>query len=117
MKKNNVFLKGIKINAILGFNKIERNNKQSILISCLINTKDINIKEDIGRTINYKSLLKEIKSFISKSSYYLIETLGCDLTDHLMKKFDIKYILIKIEKNKVLKDIKKVGVIIERYTA
>ena len=116
MKKNNVFLKGIKVNAILGFNKIERNNKQSILINCVINIKDINVKENIEKTINYKSLLKEIKSFISKSSYYLIETLGCDLTNHLMDKFNIKYILIKIEKSKVLKDIKKVGVIIERHT-
>jgi len=34
---NKIFLKGIKIKTIIGIKKVERNNKQVILINCIIN--------------------------------------------------------------------------------
>ena len=115
MMINKIFLKGIKVKTIIGIKKIERNNKQTILINCIINSiYSKSMKDEIDNTINYKHILKEIRQFAKKSRYYLIETLSCELTNYLLNHFKIKNISIKIEKIEVLKDIKKVGVIIER---
>ena len=116
MKKNLIFLRGIKIKTIIGINRLERKNKQNISINCLIEYNSfVDIKENISYTVNYKFILKEIKTFVKKSNFYLLETLCNELSNFLIKRFKIKYILLKIDKINVLKDIKKVGVIIERF--
>ena len=116
MKIHRIFLKGVKVKSIIGINTNERNNKQCIIINCIVDVPNeyVKIHEKINCTINYKTLLKLVKIFVSKSSYYLLETLCCELSYFLIKCLRVRYILLKIEKIEVLKDIKKVGVIVER---
>lgn len=112
---NTIHLKGIKLKTLLGIRKKERRNKQYICISCVIQYKLFGeLKENIKNTVNYKNILKLIKTFIKNSSFFLIETLAFELSQFLIKHLRLKYILLKIEKLEVLKNIEKVGVIIER---
>ena len=115
IKYDKIFLKGIKINTLVGIRKKERNNKQKICVNCIIKMYPLKkLKDGIRNTIDYTILQKDIKVFIQNSTYYLLETLSIKLSEFLLKKYKLIYILIKIEKLEVLKDIKKIGVIVER---
>ena len=115
MSINIIHLKGIKLKALLGIRKKERRNKQYIYISCIIQYNLFGeLKENIKNTINYKNVLKLVKTFIKNNSFFLIETLAFELSQFLIKHLKLKYILLKIEKLEVLKNIEKIGVIIER---
>ena len=116
MNKNIIFLKGVKLKTLLGVKKSERKNKQYICVSCIIKLSSFQeIKENINRTLNYKLFLKNVKMFINISSFYLLETLTFELAQFLLNKFKLEYVLVKVEKLEVLKDIKKIGVVVERY--
>ena len=109
-----IILKGIRSNCIIGINSDERERKQEIIINLLIFHDFSNIDDEIDNTINYSSVYKFTKKFVENSKFYLIETLGNQLADKLIKEFKLNQIEIEIIKPSVFDDGETVSVKLKR---
>ena len=109
-----IILKGIRSNCIIGINSDERERKQEIIINLLIFHDFSKLDDDIKNTINYSSVYKFIKKFVENSKFYLIETLGSKLADKLIKEFKLNQIEIEIIKPSVFDNGETVSVKLKR---
>ena len=109
-----IILKGIRSNCIIGINSEERERKQEIIINLTIFYDFSNIDDEIDNTINYSSVYKLTKKFVENSKFYLIETLGNKLADKLIKEFKLNQIEIEIIKPSVFDNGETVSVKLKR---
>ena len=109
-----IILKGIKSNCIIGINLDERERKQEIIINLLIFHNFSKLDDDIKKTINYSSVYKFTKKFVENSKFYLIETLGNKLADKLINEFKLNQIEIEIIKPSVFDNGETVSVKLKR---
>lgn len=109
-----IILKGIKSECIIGIHDYERKNKQKVIVDITIFHDFMNLNDDIEKTINYSEIYKFIKKFISRSNYNLIETLGDDLAKKIIEKFNIKKIRIELFKPSVYEKDETVSIKLER---
>ena len=109
-----IILKGIRSNCIIGINSDERERKQEIIINLLIFHDFSKLDDEIENTINYSSVYKFTKKFVENSEFYLIETLGNNLANKLIKEFKLNQIEIEIIKPSIFDDGETVSVKLTR---
>ena len=109
-----IILKGIISECIIGINDYERKNKQKVIVNITIFHEFLNLNDSIKKTINYSDIYKFTKKFISGTNYNLIETLGDNLAKKLIKKFNIKKIRIELFKPSVYEEDEAVSIKLER---
>ena len=80
-----IILKGIISECIIGINDYERKNKQKVIVNITVFHEFLNLNDDIKKTINYSDIYKFTKKFISGTNYNLIETLGDNLAKKIRK--------------------------------
>jgi dihydroneopterin aldolase len=111
-----VFIKGLKIDTIIGIYDWEREIRQEI-------TLDIKMSFDIAKaaksddiidTLDYKAVSKRIKDFVQNAKYELVETLAEEITKIILTEFNVKKVKLKLDKGKAVTDADGVGVIITR---
>ena len=111
-----IFLTGLRVEATIGIFEWERQIRQTLRI-------DVEVATDVAKAAaadriedatNYKSIAKHIQHFVSTSEYRLIETLSHDLATELMKKFDIKWLHLHLNKAGAIRGAEGVGISIER---
>jgi dihydroneopterin aldolase len=71
------------------------------------------LKDEIGRTVNYAAVCAETKNFVQARSDRLIETLADALANHLLEVFEIRRITIELRKF-VLPEVEFVSVTVTR---
>ena len=109
-----IILKGIISECIIGINDYERKNKQKVIVDITVFHEFLNLNDDIKKTINYSDIYKFTKKFISGTNYNLIETLGDNLAKKLIKKFNIKKVRIELFKPSVYEEDEAVSIKLER---
>lgn len=111
-----IFLEQLEVKCRIGIFDWERKIKQRIVL-------DLEFPADIRRaarrdriedTVNYKSITKETITFVSSSEYFLIETLAERLARHLLKRFRLTQIKIRLSKPGAIRGAKNVGIEIVR---
>ena len=106
----------LKLRTIIGINDWEREAQQDIIINIKIEFDETTSSEtdDINDTIDYSKIEYLIKEIGELHHYKLLESLGEEITNKIKKEFDVKKILIKINKKNILPNTDFVGVILER---
>ena len=112
--KDQIILKGLKSECIIGINYHERKIKQIIIINMTIFHDFSNLGDDIKKTINYSEIYKFTKKFISGTNYYLIETLGNNLAKKIIEEFGVSKINLELFKPSVYENNETVSVRLER---
>ena len=111
-----IFIENLVISCRIGIFDWERKIKQKISL-------DLEFPADIRRaarrdriedTCDYKKIAKETISFVSGSSFFLIETLAERLARDLLQKFSLKEIKIRLSKPGAIRGAKNVGIEILR---
>ena len=76
-----IFVRDLLIRGILGVNPDERTNRQDILVNFTmwVDTRAAGKSDNIGDSVNYKTITKAIIKHIERSKPYLIERLVADL--------------------------------------
>ena len=114
---NEIHIKNLLVQGILGIKDNERKKKQDIIIQAILWIENyISEKnENIYMTINYKNIVNLIIDYVKNNKPFLVEKMCNDLIKLLFKlDLRIKKIRIKIEKPKALKLTCSVAVCIER---
>ena len=109
-----IILKGIISECIIGINDYERKNKQKVIVDITIFHNFLNLDDDIEKTVNYSDIYKFTKKFISGTNYNLIETLGDNLAKKIIEEFNIKKIRIELFKPSVYEEDEAVSIKLER---
>ena len=113
---NHIFLHGINLKTKIGISDAERAISQILIIDVDIELSKNSIFENdnLNDTIDYAEIEQLIKNIGDLHDYKLLESLGEEITTEIKKKFNVKKILLKINKKKILPDTDFVGVILER---
>ncbi|MCM8776531.1 MAG: dihydroneopterin aldolase [Candidatus Omnitrophica bacterium] len=107
-----VFLEALQAKCIIGIFDWERKIKQKVLIDLEIPS---DVKKAAGRdriqdALDYKQIAKHTLRFVSKSRFYLIETLAERLAESLLRKFRLPAVKIRVSKPGAIRGARSVGV-------
>ena len=111
-----IYLRDLRIETVIGIFDWEREIRQTVVI-------DLEMGADIRRaaqtdaiedTLDYKSVAKRIISFVSESSFQLVETLSDRIARIIVTEFDVPYVKVVVNKQGAVRGSRDVGVIIER---
>ncbi len=111
-----IFIEGLEVRCIIGTLPRERKVKQKIVLDLEFAApiRKAASRDNLRDAINYKKIADRTTEFVSKSRFYLIETLAERLTSTLLKEFPLKSVELTISKPKALNNARNVGVHLER---
>jgi len=111
-----VFLHGLRVDTVIGIWDWERRLKQTLILDLDMGA-DLSIpgrSDSISDTIDYKSVTKRIFKLADESAFLLVEALAENIADILLNEFGLSWVRIKINKQGAVRQVRDVGVIIER---
>jgi 7,8-dihydroneopterin aldolase/epimerase/oxygenase len=116
--EHEIHIEQLKVFAQVGVSKTERARRQRLVLNITVwPARDLrDLKDAISRTIDYAVLSHETKTYLSRQTSRLLETLAQDLTAHLLRKFRIRKISVEVRKF-VLKDAAYVSVTVTRHAS
>ncbi len=111
-----VYVRDLRINALIGIYEWERRIRQQIRIDLEMgwDNRIPAASDAIEDTMNYKAAAKLVTAFVKKTEYQLVETLAEELAALLIKEFNLPWIKITLGKPGAVTGSSEVGVIIER---
>jgi len=111
-----VYLRGLRIDTIIGIYDWERRTRQTVILDLEMGT-DISraaASERIEDTLNYKAVAKRLIQFVSESEFQLVETLAERCAAIVMQEFGVPWLRLSLNKKGAVRGATDVGVIIER---
>lgn len=111
-----IFITGLSIQTIIGIYDWERITRQRVVID-LEMSADIAAAakvEDVGSTLNYKTLSDTLVKYIEDSEFQLIETMAEKICQIVRQDFGVDWVKLTLHKPDALSGGTDVGVIIER---
>ncbi len=111
-----VFLNELRVDALIGVWEWERRIRQTLIMDVELGTdmREAGTSDDLVHTVDYKAVTDRIIEFTRASSYQLVEALGENLTRTVLGEFDVRWIRLRIRKPGVLREVREVGIVIER---
>lgn len=111
-----VFVRGLKVDAIIGVFEWEKTNQQPLIFD-LEMAWDISqaaATDDLSYALNYQAVTEFVEAFVQKSRFELLETLVERLAEQLRKTFAMPWLSIEVQKPAVVPQAQAVGLYIER---
>ncbi len=111
-----IFIRDLRIDAVIGIYEWERRIKQTIAI-------DLELAADIRRaastdaiedTVNYKAVTKRVIDFVEASEFQLIESLSERIAEIILNEFGLRWVKLTLSKPRAVRGARDVGVVIER---
>ena len=111
-----IYIRELKTECVIGVWDWERKIRQNVFFDFEMAT-DISraaTSDELEDTLDYKAVSKRVQTFVSESSYQLVETLAEKVSELIMTEFNVPWIKLTLNKRGALSDAKDVGIIIER---
>ncbi|MEK6869810.1 MAG: dihydroneopterin aldolase [Nanoarchaeota archaeon] len=117
INKDKIIIKDLEIECIVGVRKRERKEKQKIYVTIEIytNTEKAAKSSNITDTINYSSIIKNIKRLVTNKKYLLLETMAEDIAKMILRNKNTNEVKVLIKKPKAIGKGKYAAVEIERW--
>lgn len=111
-----IFLQELEISCVIGIFDWERKIRQKIVIDLEFpcDARKAAKRDSIKDTVDYKSIAKRTASFVSESTFFLIETLAEELAQLLIREFRLAEIRVRVAKPGAIRGAKSVGIEIFR---
>ena len=112
-----VFIKGLKVEAVIGVYEWERAITQPLLIDIAMET-DISraaVSDDVSDALNYKEVCDDVSAWCQAIKAKLLEHLAGQIADKLLEKYSCHKITLSIAKPTAIEQADAVGVQITRY--
>ena len=111
-----VFLRGLKVETVIGIYDWEREIRQSVILDLEMSTdvRRAAASEDIRDAVNYKAVAKRLVAFIEASEFQLVETLAERCAGIILDEFEVEWLRLTLNKAGAVSAARDVGVIIER---
>ena len=111
-----IFLEEIKLDLLIGIYERERLVPQTIRIDIEIGLPDSRAGETdtIGDTIDYGKVMERIRETVAQRHFSLVEALAEHIAGLIRSEFGAPWVKVAVGKIGMLRDVKRLGVIIER---
>ncbi|MGB3109796.1 MAG: dihydroneopterin aldolase [Psychrobacter alimentarius] len=112
-----VFVKGLKVEAVIGVYEWERVITQPLLIDIALET-DISraaVSDDVSDALNYKAVCDDVSAWCQALKAQLLEHLAEQIADNLLAKYATHKVTLSIAKPTAIKPADAVGVQITRH--
>lgn len=112
-----VFIKGLKINTLIGVYDWERAIKQSLVIDCEMtcDTSQAGQSDEVAHAINYKTVCEDIERLCHEIKAKLLEKLAEEICTYLLANYPCQSVMLTIHKPNAIKQADSVGVKIIRH--
>src|SRR5690606_20669413 len=111
-----VYIRGLRIDTIIGIYDWERKNRQAVTLDLEMGT-DISAaaaSQNIEDALNYKAVSDRLSEFVAGSEFLLIEAMAEQVADIVMREFNVPWLRLRLGKPAAVPTADDVGVIIER---
>jgi len=111
-----VFLRGLRIETVIGIYDWEKAIKQPVVLDLEMSTDVARAaaSDHIDDAVNYKAVSKRLKQFVSESRFELVETLAERCAEIVRDEFGVGWVRLSLNKVGAVSDAVDVGVVIER---
>ena len=110
-----IFIEALPVKSRLGIYPRERVTEQTLELNLTFGVPDAAAEhDDIADTIDYARVIERIREELAVHQFNLIETLGEFIVKMLFDEFGAPWVKLAIAKIGVMKDVRRVGVFIER---
>jgi len=111
-----VFIKDLRVQGIIGVGEQERSQPQEILINIVLFTKILKggKTDKIEDCLNYRSVAKKIIAYVTGSQRYTVEALATDIAELCLEDKIVKKVRVRVEKPGAVRFSASVGVEFER---
>lgn len=111
-----VFLRGLRIETIIGIYDWEKEIQQPVILDLEMSTDVAKAaaSDRIEDAINYKAVSKRLKQYIGEGRFELVETLAERCAGIIRNEFGVRWVRLTVNKIGAVSDARDVGVIIER---
>ena len=111
-----ILIKDLAIDGIIGINPDERVTKQQILVNAVmwVDTRGAAESDDIQDAVNYRTITKQMISHIEKGEPMLVERLVQELADICLSDARVRMVEMTVEKPGALRHARSVGIRITR---
>ena len=101
--KDKILLKNIILYAHLGVKKEEREVRQKIAmdVKLSLDLEETARRDDLEKTVDYEKVYNLIKERIETKKYHLLEALGQDIAQEILKNFKVEEVLVRAQKLQV----------------
>jgi FolB domain-containing protein len=109
-------IKDLLLRCIVGINEDERKDKQDVLINIVmfVNIQRASSSDNIGDTVNYRTVTKQIIEHVEASQYFLVETLADRVAQICLRDPCVREVEVSVEKPGALRFARSVGVRLSR---
>ena len=111
-----IFLRQLKVDAVIGIWEWERRVKQTVSIDLEIGTdvKAAAAEDSMEKTLSYKDVAKRLLTFVGASEYQLIESLAEAVARVIIEEFEVPWVKVSVAKPEAIRGSQEVGITIER---
>ncbi|MFT3907129.1 MAG: dihydroneopterin aldolase [Steroidobacteraceae bacterium] len=114
-----VFLRGLKVECLIGFIDWERQVRQTLVLDLELPTDCARAaaSDDVADTVDYKKVAKRVLAWVGESQFQLVETLAHKLALLLIEEFDLEWVRLTVNKPGAIRHSRDVGIRLERRRA
>jgi 7,8-dihydroneopterin aldolase/epimerase/oxygenase len=114
-----IFLRGLRIECIIGFIEWERRVKQTVVVDLELPVDCCHaaLTDEVEATLDYKSVAKRVIAFVEASSFKLVETLAHRTALLILEEYAVPWVRLSVNKPGAIRNSRDVGVTIERSQA
>jgi FolB domain-containing protein len=111
-----IIIKDLLIQGIIGINEEERENPQDILInlSLYTDTRQAAQTDSIEDCVNYDTVVKKVMALVENAKRHTVEALANDIARLCLNEPNVIKVRVRVEKPGAVRFSKSVGVEIER---
>ena len=111
-----IFISDLRLDILIGVYDWERKVPQTVQLDLEIGIPDGGRprSDRIRETIDYAKVIERVKSALQQERFLLVERLAEHLAQLVMAEFKAPWVRISVSKLAVEKDVKRVGITIER---
>lgn len=111
-----IFLRGLKVDCIIGFIEWERRLPQTLVIDLELPCDCVHAArtDKVADTIDYKAVAKRVLAWVAESEFQLLETLAHRLALLLLAEFNLDWVHVSVNKPGAISASRDVGVSLTR---
>ncbi len=116
MAKDQVHIKDLLLQTIIGINPEERVNKQDVLINITLYTDHTaaGASDDIADAVNYRTITKQTVDLVENSQFYLVEKMAVEIASICLANPRVERAVVTVEKPGAVRFARSVGVTVDR---
>lgn len=111
-----IFIKDLRVRAILGVRDWERETVQDILINVIVftDTRSAALSDSLEDCVDYSQLVKDIRAAVMAARRYTVEALSEDIARLCLSRKGVSRVIVRVEKPAAVSEAASAGIEIER---